>query len=297
MDTRRLTVIIVPDGDPETRTYRVPYGRVKLALGVAAVVVVVFVVMAASWWFVAAQAARVPGLERQVSELEAERQKVAELARTLSEVEAQYERVRTMLGADAAGGTDARGRPLLPPLVPGADSAGSRDGGGGAAPRPRDDGAALTPEAGGGPGTGPLAGGGPRLDGWPLAAPGFVTRALTGAGARPGSDGDGSRGGDHPGIDIAVPADTYVRAVGAGTVLEADSDDVYGDYVLLDHGGGLQTLYGHASRLFVRAGERVEAHQVIALSGSTGRSTAPHLHFEVRRNGRPVDPMNFVSRP
>ena len=133
MDERELTLIIVPEGDPETRTIRVPYRRVRIAIVAAGVFVVLFIVMAASWWYVAAQAARVPGLERQLGELEAERAKVARLARTLTEVEAQYERVRQMLGADgaAAGGAAAS----LPPLRDTAVSRGAGGGELGAAPR------------------------------------------------------------------------------------------------------------------------------------------------------------------
>lgn len=271
MDERRLTIIIVPDGDPETRTYRIPYGKVKLVATVAVTAVVVFIIMAASWWYVAAQAARVPNLERQVTQLEAQRAKVAQLAKTLSQVEAQYERVRHMLGADASDGTTD---PSLPPVGPaGRDSA-----------RPQ----ALAPgqrAPAGNAATGNPSAGSPPTS-WPLAQAGYITQPLAETGT-----------GEHPGIDIAVPRDSYIRAAGAGTVIQAGRDDVYGDYVLIDHGDGYRSLYGHASRLFVKPGEHVERDQVIALSGSTGHSTAPHLHFEIRRNGRPVDPLTLVKRP
>jgi murein DD-endopeptidase MepM/ murein hydrolase activator NlpD len=123
------------------------------------------------------------------------------------------------------------------------------------------------------------------IDLWPLATAGFITRSL--------SDGR-SR---HPGIDIAVPKNAYIRAAGAGTVRAAGVDDVYGQYVVLEHGEGLETVYGHASKLFVTAGDRVRRGEVIALTGSTGRSTAPHLHFEVRRHGKAVDPLEYVRQP
>ncbi len=94
-----------------------------------------------------------------------------------------------------------------------------------------------------------------------------------------------------------MPADSYIRAAGSGTVRDAGVDEVYGRYVLIDHGGGLESMYGHASRVFVVPGDRVEQNEVIALSGSTGRSTAPHLHFEVRRDGEAVDPLAYVRQP
>lgn len=121
---------------------------------------------------------------------------------------------------------------------------------------------------------------------WPLAAPGFVTQSLL--------EGDD---GVHPGIDIAVPTDSYIRAAGAGEVVEAGQDSVYGFFVRIDHGGGLQTVYGHASMLVAETGARVRRGEVIAMSGSTGRSTAAHLHFEVLRNGRAMDPLTFVAPP
>ncbi len=100
----------------------------------------------------------------------------------------------------------------------------------------------------------------------------------------------------HPGIDIAVPAGTPVRAAGGGVVEAAGADSAYGLFVLLRHSGGYETMYGHASRLLVHEGDSVQAGQVIALSGSSGRSTAPHLHFEIRREGKSLDPLTVVKQ-
>ena len=119
---------------------------------------------------------------------------------------------------------------------------------------------------------------------WPLAARGFVTR--------------GQRGNErHPGMDIAVARGTRIVAAGAGLVTEAGRDSVYGLFVRIAHGDGYESLYGHASRVLVTARQRVRSRQTIALSGSTGVSTAPHLHFEIRRNGKPVDPVSLVHLP
>ena len=119
---------------------------------------------------------------------------------------------------------------------------------------------------------------------WPLATKGFVTR----------SDGGAS---DHPGIDIAVASGSYVRAAGGGVVVDAANDPVYGLFVLIDHGDGWRTRYGHASHLVAERGRQVRQGEVVALSGSTGRSTAPHLHFEILRHGRPIDPLSMVTPP
>jgi murein DD-endopeptidase MepM/ murein hydrolase activator NlpD len=128
---------------------------------------------------------------------------------------------------------------------------------------------------------------GPTLpSAWPLTERGFVTQGLHAGTER-----------DHPGLDIAVPSDSYIRAAGGGTVIDVGEDAVYGRFVVIDHGEGYATLYGHASSNLVTLGQAVRTRQVIALSGSTGRSTAPHLHFEVLVQGEPVDPLSFVDQP
>lgn len=98
----------------------------------------------------------------------------------------------------------------------------------------------------------------------------------------------------HNGIDIAAPTGTAIRASASGTVVTATSMRGYGNTVVIDHGGGFSTLYGHCSRLFVRAGQRVNQGDRIAAVGSTGLSTGPHLHFEIRINGRPVNPASYL---
>lgn len=101
--------------------------------------------------------------------------------------------------------------------------------------------------------------------------------------------------GGHTGIDLAVPTGTPIRAALPGTVRVARFDSSYGYYVTIGHEGGLITLYGHNSRLLVSPGQTVRAGDVISLSGSTGRSTGPHLHFEVRVNGQRTNPRYYLQ--
>jgi len=101
----------------------------------------------------------------------------------------------------------------------------------------------------------------------------------------------------HYGIDIPAYRGTDIYASKAGKVLIAKYHSSYGNYVLLDHGNGYHTLYAHASKLYVKAGEYVEQGQTLAAVGSTGTSTGNHLHFEVRVNGEKVDPMKYLKKP
>ncbi|WP_296902662.1 murein hydrolase activator EnvC [uncultured Megasphaera sp.] len=98
----------------------------------------------------------------------------------------------------------------------------------------------------------------------------------------------------HSGIDIGVDYGTPVQAAAGGTVVEAAWISGYGYSVIIDHGNGLSTLYGHNQELAVSAGQQVSQGQVIAYAGSTGNSTGPHVHFEVRSSGEPVDPNGYL---
>ena len=98
----------------------------------------------------------------------------------------------------------------------------------------------------------------------------------------------------HYGTDYAADTGTEILAFADGTVLEAGIDDGYGNYVKLDHGAGFITLYGHCSELLVSEGEKVGRSQPIALVGSTGQSTGPHLHFELIHNGIYLNPEFYL---
>lgn len=252
-----MTFIVVPHGGRElaTRSFEVSYRRLRLVGIALAVAAIVWVAMAGSWLWVAAQAARVPGLQSEIARLEAERQQVTELARALQRLEERYEQVRRMLGADQLSDPESI---WLPPA----------DAEPGEAASPADSIAASLPTS------------------WPLAERGFVTREHL-----------GRIPGDHRGFDIAVAEGSYVRAAGAGVVIAAGEDSIYGRYVRIRHAQGYETLYGHAAEVFVAADERVERNQVIALSGNTGTSTAPHLHFEVWKDGAAIDPRTVLEPP
>ena len=101
----------------------------------------------------------------------------------------------------------------------------------------------------------------------------------------------------HGGMDLAVPTGTPIRAALPGTVTVSKYNaGGYGYYVMIDHGNGLTTLYGHCSQLLARVGQNMQAGDIIALSGSTGCSTGPHLHFEVRVNGERTNPRAYLPK-
>lgn len=137
-------------------------------------------------------------------------------------------------------------------------------------------------------GVGPQAGAGaPGALEWPVS--GVITSPF---GWRRSPFGGGLE--MHPGLDIAANMGTTVKAAAAGTIISAGWYGGYGNYILIDHGGGMATGYGHLSQIFVAAGQQVGKDQAIGAVGSTGASTGPHLHFEVRLNGKPTDPAAYL---
>lgn len=260
-EKRRITLIIHRDGALESRTVRLPLWVVRATIAAAVGAALLGLLGAAFYGPLLRTAVRVPRLEREVERLTAENERVTSLAGALERAEARYGELRQVLGADvvpATATTVREGPSVAPAIVAAAPGA-----------------PALYP-------TGPSV---PAH--WPVPrSAGFITRGLIG----PGRDEEA-----HFGIDIAVPSGTPVRAAGGGTVEEAGGDPDYGLFVLVGHPEGYQSMYGHASRLLVSVGERVRAGQVIALSGNTGRSTAPHLHFELRRSGTQLDPITMLK--
>ena len=122
---------------------------------------------------------------------------------------------------------------------------------------------------------------------WPVR--GVVTSTF---GSRLSPYGDGRE--MHPGIDIQAPYGRPVAAGGSGEVIYAGRDPGYGRLVVVDHGGDLETLYGHLSKIFVREGQRVSRGQQLGAVGASGRATGAHLHYEVRVNDEPVNPSRYL---
>ena len=100
----------------------------------------------------------------------------------------------------------------------------------------------------------------------------------------------------HEGLDFSAAEGDEIKATASGIVIAAGNAPDYGNYIKIKHGGGIETRYAHASKLFVKKGDLVNKDQVIALVGNTGRSTGPHLHYEIRLNGRSLDPRKYLKK-
>lgn len=248
---------------PRERRWSLSHRQLRRSLPFLAVGILVLL---GSWVYLGIRTFQASALERRVSVLEAEQEQLRELATLLEEVEEGYARLRGLFAPE----TGEVGALWLPPA-----------------------GATALPRASAFSGT--LAGGGDEGEGipslWPLTERGFLTQGLT-EGRGPGDDVS-----THPGIDLAVPSGSYIRAVGRGTVAERGEDPVYGLFVVVAHAGGYRSLYAHASVITVEPGRDVVAGEVLGLTGSSGRSTAPHLHLEITREGEHVDPLTVLRRP
>lgn len=124
---------------------------------------------------------------------------------------------------------------------------------------------------------------------WPVNG---VLRSSFGGRADPFS----GEGAFHTGIDLSAPTGTPVHATADGVITSAGWSGDYGKLIIVDHGNGLETYYAHLSQLLVVAGQEVRRGEVIALSGETGRATGPHMHYEVRLAGTPVNPYKYLGR-
>jgi murein DD-endopeptidase MepM/ murein hydrolase activator NlpD len=257
--SRSVTVLIQKDGTTKTQTFRFRLWHLRLGAWLLALVAALVAVVVVLYGPILRAAARVPGMEHELSRLQAENARVRELSAALDSAESRYAQVRQMMGGQIVRDrlTITSSLPVAPPIRA----------------RPVSGPAALT--------TGLSI---PRY--WPLDETGYITRGQIKAGGRDEA---------HPGIDVAGSVGSLVRASGGAIVKQAGEDPEYGFFVLLDHPDEYQTMYGHLSRILVTANATVAPGEVIGLTGNSGRSTAPHLHFEIRQRGLSLDPQTMVK--
>ncbi len=260
---RSVTFLIIPHHGGKQWTFRVSYRVVRLvALGALAIVGVGLVLNLTSG-FIYIKALRTPYLMQRLARLEEEQKKIARLEDELAQIKETDSKVRLMMGMDKAPAwlsPDARPAGL-------STSSGSMESLGISTP---DIQKLLAQDQ---------AKAQDRPTIWPCK--GFVSKEYDGMA--------------HMGIDIAGKRGDPVVATANGTVGFAGWDTLYGNYLIINHAGGLATAYGHNARLLVKRGDRVKQGQLVAYLGSTGKSTAPHLHYEIREGTKPVNPRKYLK--
>ncbi len=257
MTKRTFSIIIVPHDLKKTRNFRVPYATFYALVALVGTGLVVMVIFVATYGGLLIKSRESSMYRNQVAELTKRQEQMSELRRNLAELRAMNLQIRHMLGLAMTAGDSIAARRAG---VQGGQNAGGIEGAQASMLR------AI-----------------PTF--WPVR--GFITKKFSAA----PTPGDPLL---HEGIDIAVDRGTPVRASASGYVSEAGWSDVYGYYVQIDHGYGIKTLYAHADMLVVIKGEAVSQGQTIAYSGNTGKSSAPHLHFQVTVNNVPVDPLKYL---
>jgi murein DD-endopeptidase MepM/ murein hydrolase activator NlpD len=262
---KEFSVIIVPHDNRTTWNFRVSYRWLYALAAFAGVGLMVGIVVVFSYGRVAGIARRSANVSRENVRLRGQLAEVDSLRIELFEMRALGLQMKHMLGVPLSAADSA----LVASLSPVARTPSI----------PHDE-----EEGGVGPDEQKL-----MLESMPAIWPvkGFVTKefSVTGGEKNPLY---------HPGMDIAAERETPVLVVADGIVEISGFDETYGWMVEVDHGYGIRTVYGHNSRNLVKTGDRVTRGTTIAFVGSTGKSTAPHLHFEVRENGVPVDPRKYL---
>lgn len=274
---RGWQLLVIPEGESAIRQFRLARRSVTLIMGLAVLLILYAAVETVLFWVVARRAAQVEPLRQRVRELESSGAEMARLGTELTRLRGFEQQLRRILaggeGDVPEGGTWDAGAFDETASVP---DAASPEGGQRASASPVAEARSL---------------GGPTYTAMdmPTVPPvrGYVTRQYAAAASY--------RQIPHYGLDVAAREGTPVLAAADGLAVFADWTYRYGNLVVLAHRSGFITVYGHNQVLFARAGQRVRQGEPIALVGSSGISTAPHLHFELWQDGSPVDPTTVLQ--
>jgi murein DD-endopeptidase MepM/ murein hydrolase activator NlpD len=265
-DPRRyVSFLVIPHHGGKEWGFKVSYRVLRLvAAGVLALLVVGFVLNVTSG-FIYIKALRTPYLMQRLARLEEEQKKVKKLEAELAQIRETDAKIRQMMGMDKAPAWISA--ESLKPRTGTFATGSSMESLGISSPDIK---RLLAQEQA-------QAQDRPTL--WP--ARGYVSQEFDGHA--------------HLGIDISGRIGDPVIAVANGTVSFAGWDTLYGNLLKIDHASGLSTLYGHNDRILVKAGDRVKQGKLVAYLGTTGKSTAPHLHYEIHEGAKPVDPRQYVQ--
>ena len=265
MSKRNLSLIIVPHDRGHSRTIKTSYFRLKVLAVLAALCLAAGVIILGHYVVLLKRSRDMARLEAENRDLREKVALIEDLNRRLESYEVYVKRINYLLGVgmnEESQAASPAGRPE--------GQAGDRESGVEVIAEENERSILVHSLEGEIPSE------------WPLTRRGFITR------------GHMESHTSHPGVDIAVPEGTPVRATASGLVSRVGWDTVYGNFIEVKHSEGYSTLYGHNSALLVQQGQWVRRGEIIAFSGNTGRSTAPHLHYEVRCKGVPVDPQPYM---
>jgi murein DD-endopeptidase MepM/ murein hydrolase activator NlpD len=283
MSKRYIDFLIVPEGKSRSFKFKLSYFTTWILLGVGAILLVFMVGLSILHGQLIYQVLAGKSLKQENEKLKRYNARVAELERELKEYESFVQRVADLAGVEFKGKmtsqlayypekTVPKDTGVIPQakakeekmvsfqetdlLIPATDLIGARSD---------------------------------SMMHIPMGAPiaGWATKGF--------SMNTPKLGGAHPGVDFAAKIGTKVKATADGKVILAGWDDTYGNLVGIDHGNGYVTYYGHNLKNLVNVGYTVHRGDVIALSGSSGRSSAPHLHYEIKKDGISIDPKDFLK--
>lgn len=275
MSKRYINFLIVPEGNPKSLKFKLSFLMTRLALGIISFLLIFIVVMSIFYGKLLYEVVVGKSLKQENERLRRYNARVVELEEELREYRRFVQKVAELAGVQYQGSTksqlayhsefiemeDLSELPVVTEVGEGTSSLAD------STKEPSD-----------------------SLRHIPLGRPieGWITQGF--------SVGVPGFGREHPGIDFAAKTGTEVKSTASGSVIYVGWDETYGNLVAIDHGNGYVTYYGHNSKNLVNVGDSVLRGDVIALSGNTGRSSAPHLHYEIRKDDIPINPENFLSR-
>jgi murein DD-endopeptidase MepM/ murein hydrolase activator NlpD len=267
MAKKHVTFMIVTDTTEQPRSFRMPAWSVKIATVVALIVAVVIIYGAISYAHLLKQASVADDLQSENQILRDYTERMHDLERDLATNRLLLNKMMELAGIaddprlqspDDSSSEESSMAQYTPDMLP-------------EAPTQHRDGSDQTDES--------------VPEGIPMY--GSVSRGFA------PDESEGVR--RHLGIDIAAREGTPIFATATGVVEFAGWDETFGNYLIIDHNEGYKTCYGHNRALLVSVGDAVGKGELIALSGNTGNSSAPHLHYEIRKNGQPVNPANYMD--
>jgi murein DD-endopeptidase MepM/ murein hydrolase activator NlpD len=275
--SRGWKLLVIPEDESDVRQFRLPRKAVVTLVSLACLLIIYAAVETVLFWTVAHRAAEVEPLRRRLKELEGSNAELNRLGGELTRLKKFEQQLRGVLSGKEPGGMSA--------ISPWGDG-GVAELPGRAVPNPDDATKSATSPVAVARNLGGLAYTAMDIPSVPPLR-GYITRRFNG--------GSVHQPLVHQGLDIAARAGTPVLAAADGLVVFAEWTYRYGNLVVLAHRSGYLSFYGHNQILFVKSGERVRQAQPVALVGTSGVSSAPHLHFELWKDGTAVDPMTLLA--